>query len=93
MGICEMCRTHPQTWLRKTLRIQLVIPKCVAAARTLVEHFKKREVACKRLGVKKKQKGTKENILEQRLCHVVQAARIGMANLLNVKNKFVCFLF
>lgn len=62
----------------------MAIPKCVAAARTLVEHFKKREVACKKLGVKKKQMGTKENISVEDVAH---AARVLMPCCQGCKNR------
>ncbi|KAM7399172.1 hypothetical protein PAMP_018459 [Pampus punctatissimus] len=54
--------------VQNLLKSQQAISKCVAAARSLVEHFKKSELACTKLRVKQKQIGAKENMLVQDVC-------------------------
>ena len=54
--------------VQSSLKINQAIIKCVAAARSLVEHFKKSELACTKLKNKQKQMGTKENMLVQDVC-------------------------
>lgn len=54
--------------VQNSLKSQQAVSKCVAAARGLVEHFNKSELACSKLSVKQKQMGTKENMLMQDVC-------------------------
>ncbi|XP_078025235.1 E3 SUMO-protein ligase ZBED1-like [Epinephelus lanceolatus] len=54
--------------VQNSLKSQQAISVCVAAARSLVEHFKKSELACTKLRVKQTQMGTKENMLVQDVC-------------------------
>ncbi|KAM8766859.1 E3 SUMO-protein ligase ZBED1-like [Acanthopagrus schlegelii] len=51
--------------VQNSLKYHQAISKCVAAARSLVEHFKKSELACTKLKDKQKQMGCKENMLVQ----------------------------
>ncbi|XP_061578913.1 E3 SUMO-protein ligase ZBED1-like [Cololabis saira] len=51
--------------VQSSLKFHQAISKCVAAARSLVEHFKKSELACTKLKDKQKQMGCKENMLVQ----------------------------
>nr|XP_054592898.1 E3 SUMO-protein ligase ZBED1-like [Nothobranchius furzeri] len=54
--------------VQNTLKSQQAISRCVGAARTLVEHFKKSELASTKLKVKQRHMGTKENMLLQDVC-------------------------
>lgn len=51
--------------VQSSLKFHQAISKCVAAARSLVEHFKKSELACTKLKDKQKQMGCKDNMLVQ----------------------------
>uniref|UniRef100_A0A1A7WKA9 BED-type domain-containing protein n=1 Tax=Iconisemion striatum TaxID=60296 RepID=A0A1A7WKA9_9TELE len=54
--------------VQNSLKSQQAISRCVGAARTLVEHFKKSELASTKLKVKQRNMGTKENMLLQDVC-------------------------
>ncbi|XP_057705119.1 E3 SUMO-protein ligase ZBED1-like [Corythoichthys intestinalis] len=51
--------------VQSSLKFHQGISKCIAAARSLVEHFKKSELACTKLKDKQKQMGCKGNMLVQ----------------------------
>ncbi|CAJ1065719.1 E3 SUMO-protein ligase ZBED1-like [Xyrichtys novacula] len=51
--------------VQSALKNNPAISKCVAAARSLVEHFKKSELACTKLKNKQQQMGTPEHMLVQ----------------------------
>lgn len=54
--------------VQSSLKIHQAISKCVAAARCLVEHFKKSELPSTKLKDKQKQMGANENMLVQDVC-------------------------
>lgn len=54
--------------VQSSLKIHQAVSKCVTAARCLVEHFKKSELASTKLKDKQKQMGAKENMLVQSVC-------------------------
>lgn len=51
--------------VQSALRNNSAIAKCVAAARSLVEHFKKSELACTKLKDEQQQMGTPQHMLER----------------------------
>ncbi|KAK0152542.1 hypothetical protein N1851_005939 [Merluccius polli] len=56
---------HTLNFVQSPLKNHQAISKCVAAARCLVEHFKKRELACTKLKNKEQQMGTPQHMLPE----------------------------